>query len=133
MSRTSGKTQLTAMKRLGEFAEQGHTVSLDASATHATATITRGDGEGVAHHITITPSDLTRETRLAQPYHRHPQSVLLTHAIHAICDWSNDKDAAKPKWQCPTCATPEGVTAHFDMRTGKYDWYCPSCFYGEAA
>lgn len=131
MSRTLGRTQLGAQKRLGELAEKGHVVSLDSEKTYATATITCSDGE--VHHITITPGELTRETREGNPFRRHPQSVLLTHAIHAICDWNDRRQDISSMRRCQNCTNVQGTAANYNMQESRYDWYCATCFYGEAA
>ena len=131
MSKHLGRTQLGAQKRLGRLAEMGHAVSLDSEKTYATVTITCSDGE--VHHVTITPAQLSRETREGGPFKRHPQSVLLTHAIHAICDWNDQRQDTSSLRRCQSCLRTEGTVANFNMQERSYDWYCPTCFYGEAA
>lgn len=131
MSQHLGRTQLSAQKRLGRLAEMGHAVSLSSDKTHAVATITCSDGE--LHHIIITPAELTRETREGNPFRRHPQSVLLAHAIHAICDWNDNRQDISSLRRCRECTSVQGTVANYNMQESRYDWYCPTCFYGEAA
>ena len=131
MSQHLGRTQLSAQKRLGELAELGHTVHLVSDKHHAVATITRADGE--VHHILVTPGILNEATRRSNAFLYHAQSVLLTNVIHAICDWSDERDSTARIRRCQECGEQEGVAANFNIHSKAYDWYCPGCFHGEAA
>jgi hypothetical protein len=130
MSQHLGRTQLSAQARLGELAAKGHTVVLGGDTTHAVATLTSANGE--AHHIMVTPGILDGPTRRSHAFRNHPQSVLLARVIHAICDWSDSADARATR-NCRDCPNAGVLTACYNPESKGYDWYCPTCLYGEAA
>jgi hypothetical protein len=126
MSRTLGRTQTSAGSRIAALYRNGHRISIDSSPNHATITITRKGGR--VHHITVTPEDLPSNVTYGNAYRAHPQSVLIANAMHAIADWS----ATIEEEACHGCGGEE-PQAIYNNISDSYDWYCPTCIYGEAA